>query len=70
MIRSVLTLMLFLRPESRALNVVVIFFLWLRLLEIFTTAEKVARAILPIRDLAKGLVPALVVFGIGRKLSF
>lgn len=63
--RSLATQMLFFHPESKIVNVVVIFFLWLRLLEIFTTAEKVARAILPIRDLAKGLAPALVVFGIG-----
>ncbi|CAJ1440773.1 unnamed protein product, partial [Effrenium voratum] len=63
--RAVAAQMLFWHPESKLVHVVVIFCLWLRLLEIFTSAEKVARAVLPVRDLAKGLVPALVVFGVG-----
>jgi len=63
--RSVAQQMLFWHPGSKIVNVVVIFCLWLRLLEVFSTAEKVARAILPIRDLAKGLAPALVVFSVG-----
>ncbi|CAL1132502.1 unnamed protein product, partial [Cladocopium goreaui] len=63
--RSVAQQMLFWHPGRKIVNVVVIFCLWLRLLEVFSTAEKVARAILPIRDLAKGLAPALVVFSVG-----
>eukprot|EP00929_Paragymnodinium_shiwhaense_P035541 TRINITY_DN19169_c0_g1_i4.p1 TRINITY_DN19169_c0_g1~~TRINITY_DN19169_c0_g1_i4.p1 ORF type:complete len:948 (+),score=180.09 TRINITY_DN19169_c0_g1_i4:52-2895(+) len=52
-------------PSNRWLLVIVIFVYWARLLDFFTSAEMIASAILPIKNLARGLGPALTVTLIG-----
>jgi len=70
MVRSIAAVLLTWHPEKKVIHVIVIISLWSRFMELFTSTEKVARAILPILHTAKGLGPAILVFGIGYGLCF
>mmetsp|Transcript_76515 Transcript_76515/g.214670 ORF Transcript_76515/g.214670 Transcript_76515/m.214670 type:complete len:841 (-) Transcript_76515:81-2603(-) len=59
--RAAILMTLFFDRTSQILRVAVIFICWMRLLDVFTSAEKVAAALLPIKRSAKGLLPVLIV---------
>jgi len=63
--RCLVLMALFFEASNPTVRVLVIFICWLRLLEVFTSAEKIAVTILPIRQLVSSLVPALVVTLVG-----
>jgi len=51
-------------PENPTVRVCVILCCWMRLLEMFTAAEKVAVTLLPIKRLAPNMAPACIVTGV------
>mmetsp|Transcript_123129 Transcript_123129/g.394292 ORF Transcript_123129/g.394292 Transcript_123129/m.394292 type:complete len:870 (-) Transcript_123129:141-2750(-) len=59
--RAATLMTLFFDRTSQALRVMVIFICWMRLLDVFTSAEKIAVALLPIKRSAKGLLPVSIV---------
>lgn len=61
LLRAAILMTLFFDRTSQTLRVFVIFICWMRLLDIFTSAEKIAAALLPIKRSAKGLMPVLIV---------
>mmetsp|Transcript_98926 Transcript_98926/g.236025 ORF Transcript_98926/g.236025 Transcript_98926/m.236025 type:complete len:806 (-) Transcript_98926:52-2469(-) len=61
MIFSCLPMFLFFNPNNLVVLVLAVFLYWGRLLDCFTSAEYVGLEILPIRKMAMGLLPALVV---------
>ncbi|CAE8699151.1 unnamed protein product, partial [Polarella glacialis] len=65
LVRCGVPLSLFWFSGHRVVHILVIFFYWARLLDVFTSAENIASALLPIKQLARGLVPACVVTLVG-----
>eukprot|EP00933_Yihiella_yeosuensis_P034069 TRINITY_DN27619_c0_g1_i1.p1 TRINITY_DN27619_c0_g1~~TRINITY_DN27619_c0_g1_i1.p1 ORF type:complete len:819 (-),score=148.00 TRINITY_DN27619_c0_g1_i1:117-2573(-) len=61
MLFSCLPLVLFFYPRSIEVMVLSVFLYWSRVLECFTSAEFIGTELLPIRNLARGLIPALSV---------
>lgn len=59
--RAAALMTLFFNRTNHALRVIVVFICWIRLLDIFTSAERIAVALLPIKRSAKGLIPVVVV---------
>jgi len=59
--RAAVLMTLFFNRTSQTLRVLVIFICWMRLLDVFTSAEKIATALLPIKRSAKGLLPVMIV---------
>eukprot|EP00928_Gymnodinium_smaydae_P002938 TRINITY_DN11073_c0_g1_i1.p1 TRINITY_DN11073_c0_g1~~TRINITY_DN11073_c0_g1_i1.p1 ORF type:complete len:865 (+),score=153.71 TRINITY_DN11073_c0_g1_i1:112-2706(+) len=58
--RSAVLVMMLFQQGSTWVLVLVIFICWMRLVEVFTSAENVAVALLPIKRLARSLIPATV----------
>jgi len=56
--RGLVLMALFFDTRNSVIRVLVIFICWMRLLEMFTSAENVALALLPLKRLAGSLVPA------------
>jgi len=63
--RCLLLMRLFYDRQNDVVNVLVIFVCWARLLDVFTSAEKIGCAFLPIRRLVWSLVPASAVTLVG-----
>mmetsp|Transcript_68595 Transcript_68595/g.173474 ORF Transcript_68595/g.173474 Transcript_68595/m.173474 type:complete len:870 (+) Transcript_68595:63-2672(+) len=59
--RAAVLMTLFFNRTNQTLRVLVIFICWMRLLDAFTSAEKIAVAFLPIKHSTKGLVPVIIV---------
>mmetsp|Transcript_20841 Transcript_20841/g.65954 ORF Transcript_20841/g.65954 Transcript_20841/m.65954 type:complete len:850 (+) Transcript_20841:95-2644(+) len=58
--RGLVLMSLFFDTRNSLVRVTVILICWMRLLEMFTSAENIARALLPLKRVSRALVPALV----------
>lgn len=58
--RGLVLMSIFFDPMDGMIRVMVIFICWMRLLEMFTSAENVALALLPLKRLGRALVPSIM----------